>query len=312
MKAKVFGIDGSEKSSLELPKVFETEYKPKLIKRAVLALQTAQKQAKGADPRAGLKNTARYQGSRHKPGPWKTINTGKARLPRTIDKRYLLYGRVLKVAQAVGGRSPNAPQAWKRHIEKINKKEKALALESAIAATMNEDLVKKRFIFDTKLPIIIDDGFEGIEKTKKIIEILSKIGLEKDLENAKNKVRRRAGKGKARGRKKKIKKSVLIVTRKNDKVLKASRNITGVDAVTVTSLNVELLAPGAEAGRLVVWTKGAIEKLEGKKETKEKTEKKIKSKKEKLKESKKTKKVSKKTQRKKGRKTKTKKEADEE
>lgn len=45
-----------------------------------------------------------------------------------------------------------------------------------------------------------------------------------------------------------------------------------MDSVTTASLNVDLVAPGAEAGRLVVWTESAIKEL-GKEKTTEKTEK---------------------------------------
>ena len=55
MKTKIIGLDGSSKGTAELPAVFSTAYKPKLIRRAVLAIQTAMKQPKGADARAGKK-----------------------------------------------------------------------------------------------------------------------------------------------------------------------------------------------------------------------------------------------------------------
>ena len=276
MKAKVFGIDGKETTSIELPKVFETEYKPRVIKRAVQSIQTARLQAKGADPRAGLKTTAVYIGMRGKPTPMRTINTDKARLPRTKNRRYLLYGQVRRVTQAVGGRTPHAPKAWKVIFEKINKKEKQLGLKSAIAASTMKDLVETRFVFDAELPIIVEDKFEATNKTQKVVDILTKLGVGKDLENAKGKIRRRSGRGKIRGRTRKIKKSVLIVTGENSPVLKASRNLPGVEAVTANSLNAELLAPGTEAGRLVVWTTGAINALDETKAKKEvKTAKKV-------------------------------------
>ena len=261
MKAKLLGIDGSNKGSIELPRVFDTEYKPVLIKRAVLSMQTARLQPKGADQRAGFKTTALYVAVRDKPTPRRTINTNMARLPRTRNRRYLLHGRVGRVSQSVGGRSPNAPKSWKVIVEKINKKERKLALESAIATTKMKELVEKRFIFDNELPIIIEDSFEDVKKTKELCKILEKIGVGNDIRNAKEKIRKRAGKGKARGRTKKVKKSVLIITGNNKPVLKASRNLPGVDSVTIKSLNTELLAPGAEAGRLVVWTQSAIDFL---------------------------------------------------
>jgi large subunit ribosomal protein L4e len=261
MKAKIYGMDGSDKGSVDLPKVFETEHKPVVIKRAVLALQTTRLQPKGTDPRAGLKTTAIYIGTRNQPGTRKSINTGKARLPRTINMRHPASGRVARVPHSVGGRRAHPPKANKVIVEKINKKEKRLALASAIAATASKELVDKRFIFDGTLPIIIEDKFEEVAKTKDVVAALTKVGANKDLDNARSKTRKRAGKGKTRGRTKKQKKSVLIVTGKNSKVLKACRNLPGVESVTVKSLNVELLAPGAEAGRLVIWTSSAIDKL---------------------------------------------------
>ncbi len=297
MKAKVIGIDGSAKESIELPEVFTSSYQPRLIKRAVLALQTSKKQAKGSDPRAGKKNTAIYVGTRDQPTMERTINVEHARLPRMKNRNSLLQGRVARVPHSVGGMSAHPPKAWTTIVEKINKKERKVALRSAIAATTMKELVKKRFIFEKELPIIIVNDFEETNKTKEIVSILGKIGVGEDIKNAKEKTKKRAGRGKTRGRTKKIKKSVLIITGKNSPVLKAARNLPGVDAVTVNSLNVDLLAPGAEAGRLVVWTTGAIEALGEKfsgniKEAKIKKKKSVKAKRQKTVKTKKAEKTS--------------------
>jgi large subunit ribosomal protein L4e len=53
----------------------------------------------------------------------------------------------------------------------------------------------------------------------------------------------------------------LIVVAENKGIMEASRNIPGVEIVTVSDLNVELLAPGTHPGRLTIWTNGAIGKL---------------------------------------------------
>jgi len=268
-KANIFGIDGKVLAQMELPSVFSTEYKPSLIQRAAQALQTTKKQPKGANPRAGKMNTARYKGYRGVPAKHRTINVEHARLPRLKNRGALLYGRVASVPHAVGGPAAHPLKSWETIVEEINKKERRLALKSAIAATADKKLVEMRFIVENELPIIVEDKFEETAKTNDVLEILGKIGAGKDLENARGKIRHRAGRGKSRGRVWKAKKSVLIVTGKNSPVLKAARNLPGVDTVTVKSLNVDLLAPGAEAGRLVVWTKSAVEELnEDKKEIK--------------------------------------------
>jgi large subunit ribosomal protein L4e len=54
----------------------------------------------------------------------------------------------------------------------------------------------------------------------------------------------------------------LIVVAESKGLVDAASNIPGVDIVTVSNLNPEILAPGTHPGRLTIWTNGAIEKLE--------------------------------------------------
>jgi large subunit ribosomal protein L4e len=67
-----------------------------------------------------------------------------------------------------------------------------------------------------------------------------------------------------RGRRYKMPKSLLIVAGEDRGLGKAARNLPGVDFATVDGLNAELLAPGATAGRLTVWTESSLEKLAAK------------------------------------------------
>jgi large subunit ribosomal protein L4e len=144
MKSQIISVKGEKIREIELPKVFETEYFPELIKRDVLSIQSNSFQPKGADPWAGRKTTAEYIGIREPPTPHRSINTGRARRPRTKNRRFLLYGKVAGISGAVKGPKAFAPLVEKRVKEKINKKEKKKALESAIAATASKELVKKK------------------------------------------------------------------------------------------------------------------------------------------------------------------------
>jgi large subunit ribosomal protein L4e len=72
----------------------------------------------------------------------------------------------------------------------------------------------------------------------------------------------RAGKGKARGRRYKVKKGPLIVVAKDEGISKAAKNLPGVDVCLVKNLSAELLAPGAVCGRLTIFSKSAVELLE--------------------------------------------------
>jgi large subunit ribosomal protein L4e len=64
-----------------------------------------------------------------------------------------------------------------------------------------------------------------------------------------------------RGRRYVGKKSVLIVVAQDRGIVRSARSLPGVDVVLAKDLNVEHLAPGCHAGRLVVWTKSAIKAL---------------------------------------------------
>ena len=103
-----------------------------------------------------------------------------------------------------------------------------------------------------------------IGKTKEVKDFLKKLGLEKELERSAVK-KIRAGKGKLRGRKYKKRKGPLFIVSKKCKLLDSAKNIPGVDIVEVTQLNAEHLAPGADPGRLTLWSKAAIETIEKKK-----------------------------------------------
>jgi len=267
MKAEVYSIEGKRVKEIELPEVFREEYHPNLIKRAVISIQSARMQAKGTKPEAGRQTTATYIGMRGLPPFRRTINVDKARKPRTKHRRELLYGDVRGIPGVVKGPRAHPPKAEKILIEKINRKEKRKALDSAIAATAKIDLVKKRshkVKEGTKLPLVIEEKFEELKKTREVIEVLKKLFLIEDVERAKKRKSVRAGKGKKRGRRYKKAKSILIVTgskKKENPVFKAARNIEGIDVIQLRNLNAELLAPGAQAGRLTLWTENAIKEL---------------------------------------------------
>ena len=264
MKAQVLALDGKAVREMELPAVFETEYDPKLIKRAVLSIQTQRLQPKGPNPRAGRNYTAQYYGNRHLPATRRGINIGRARRPRTRNRRAITAGDVRGISGALKGPKAHPPKAEAIIAEKINRKEKILATRSAIAATANPKIVSKRghrIEETTRLPIIVEDKFGELAKTKEVMRALKQFKVGNDLERARNARTIRAGKGKKRGRKYKKRKSVLIVVAGKSQAEKSARNIEGVDVTSVRELNAEMLAPGAVAGRLVVWTEGAIKGL---------------------------------------------------
>ncbi|MGA2105362.1 MAG: 50S ribosomal protein L4 [Methanoregula sp.] len=247
MKAQVKTIEGGVTRDIELPAIFSEEYRPDLIKKAVMALQSTRRQPHGSYPFAGICSSAVGWGS----------GRGASHVPRLKNG-----SRAAKVPQAKGGREAHPPVTAKVLIKEINTKEKQKAFRSAVAASIRADLISSRgHTFDGNVPLIFEDKFETLGRTQDVISALTNIGVYSDIERSKDSRKVRAGKGKLRGRRYKQRKSLLIVT--SGPEFRAARNLAGVDVVTVDQLNVEHLAPGMQAGRLTVWTESAVTRLEG-------------------------------------------------
>jgi large subunit ribosomal protein L4e len=258
--ANIYSLKGKAVGKMELPEVFRTEYRPDLIRRAVVALQSENRQPYANSEGSGMKSSADYFGRRK--GAYRmTINRGMSRLPREKTGGGGL-GKVRLVPNSVGGRRAHPPKG-KDYSKKINTKEYMFALKSAIAATRNKEFLQERgHIIEglAEVPLVIEDSFENLLKTKDVIGVLASLGLSADLDRAGEKTIR-AGKGKGRGRPYRKKKSALIVIKQDGGIGKGARNIPGVDVVTLEELDVELLAPGTHAGRLTIWSKSALENL---------------------------------------------------
>jgi len=262
MELSIINPENKETGKMKLPKQFNEEVRPDLIKRAVHAIQSHKRQKYGASPDAGKRASA-YLSKRRKAYRG-TYGIGQSRTPRKImsrrGRRMFYVGAF--APQTVGGRRAHPPKAEKEWDKKINKKERRKAIRSAISATVIKDLVKERcHKVPEKYPFIIDNEIEKIDKTKKAKELLEKLGFKEELQRSTVK-KIRAGKGKVRGRKYRKKKGLLIITSKECKLTKTGKNLAGVDIEQVKNINAELLAPGALPGRITLFTSSAIEKME--------------------------------------------------
>ncbi len=244
MQVPVHTLDGDTDGEIDLPAVFDSEFRPDLIRRAVLAAQANRKQDHGADEYAGLRTPAESFGS----------GRGMAHVPRE-------GGRGRRVPQTVGGRPAHPPKTEKDRSYDINDKERQKAVRSAIAATTDTDLVRERgheFGDGVDLPLVVSDDFEDLNKTKEAVELLEALDVHADIERA-DETKIRAGQGTTRGRKYRRPTSILFVTTEEES--RAARNLPGSDVTTASELNAEHLAPGTDAGRLTVWTESAIEEV---------------------------------------------------
>ncbi len=262
MKIPIINEKNVRAGEKALPAQFNEEYRPDLIKRAVHALQSAARQAYGAYPEAGQRHSSETSKRRRKYRG--TYGFGISRVKRKIHTRrgtrFFWVGST--TPQTVGGRRAHPPKAGKIMEKKINIKENRKAIRSAMAATMNKDIVMQRgHKLPAGYPFIVSSFIEQLNKTSDVEKMLLQLGFKDELQRSLIK-KIRAGIGKMRGRKYQRKKGLLIVVGGECSLLKAATNIPGIDIVPAKAVNVEFLAPGAMPGRVTLWTEHALETIE--------------------------------------------------
>ena len=262
MKLPIYEAGKNKIGDKELPIQFSEEYRPDLIRRAVHALQSAARQAYGADPDAGMRHSSTISKRRRKYRG--CYGFGISRVNRKIHSRRgtRMFWVGTFSPQTVGGRRAHAPKADKILEKSINRKENRKAIRSAMAASVDKNIVTTRgHKIPSEYPFIISSSIEKTSKTTEFEKFLQELGFGEELKRSLVK-KVRAGIGKLRGRKYKRKKSLLIVVSEDCALSKAGNNLSGIDVVPVNSLNAELLAPGTMPGRAVLWTEKAIETIE--------------------------------------------------
>jgi large subunit ribosomal protein L4e len=247
----VFNARGEKVENILLPKVFSLYVRKDLIRRVFFSEFTARLQPKGRDPMAGRRTSAVSLG----PG------YGVARVPRIKGTM-----RAALVNMARGGRAAHPPRVEKRLHEEVNKKERLLGTMSALAATSIVEMVRERgHVFTAEaLPVIVDsEVLEAVDTVKSARELLTKLGVYSDIERAKARTRWKAGKGKMRGRRYVVPRSILfIVEDRESPFARSVKGFPGVDIAEPRFVNVLQLAPGGVPGRLTVITTGALRMLE--------------------------------------------------
>ena len=258
MDLDIITPDSKKAGKLHLPEQFEEEVRPDIIRKAFHYYMSRVRQPYGAAPRAGKRASVRI--SKRRRDYRGCYGIGISRVPRKIHSR---RGMRMNWTGAfapgtVGGRRAHPPKAEKKWAHKLNTKERRKSIRSALAATLQREVVARKHRVPEQYPVILAEAFETLSRTAEVREGLLSLGLTKELERtAVRKVR--AGRGKTRGRKYKRKTGPLLVVGSDCMLLKSASNLPGVDVVRVNELNMLHLAPGAEPGRLVYFTKNALE-----------------------------------------------------
>jgi len=163
-----------------------------------------------------------------------------------------------------GGGMFNPTKTWRRWHRRVNVTQKRHAVATALAASSLPPLVMAhghRIGEVAELPLVVSDGIESMQKTKQAVEVLKKLGCSEELQRVIDSKRVRAGKGKMRNRRYTMRRGPLVVYSEDNGIVRAFRNIPGVETACVTRLNLLKLAPGGVFGRFLIFTEGAFKKL---------------------------------------------------
>ena len=178
---KVYNMEGAEVGSLELnDAIFGVDVNTHLMHMAVVSQLANKRQGTQS-----AKTRAEVSGGGIK--PWRQKGTGHARQGSTRAPQWRHGGVVF------------APKP-REYGFKMNKKEKALAIKSALTSRVEEN----------KIYVVDSISFDEI-KTKKMTAMLAKLGVEKAL---------------------------VVMDKKDENVILSARNIPEVTTVTSNAINV--------------------------------------------------------------------------
>ena len=251
----VWAANGTAAESAPMPAVLSTPIRNDLIHFVHSNLAKNRRQGHAVFYKAGQEHSAESWG------------TGRAvaRIPRisgsgTSRSGQATFGNMCRKARMF------APlKIWRKWHAKCNITQRRHAVASALAASACTPLVMARgHKVDNvaELPLVIN-GLASGSKTSGLLETLDKFGFSDELLKVKKSKATRAGKGKYRYSRYVLRKGPLVIYNDEDEALvKAARNISGIDVCNVHRLNILQLAPGGHLGRFTVFTKSAFAALD--------------------------------------------------
>jgi len=243
-----------KKSTVKMPAVLTSPLRPDLIREVHMNVSKNSRQAYAVRQKAGYDTAAESWG------------TGRAvaRIPRAPGGGTHRAGQATFGNQARGGGMFNPTTVWRRWHRRVNVTMKRHAVATALAASSLPPLVMARghkISEVPELPLVVSDEIESITKTKQAVETLKKLGCAEDMQKVLDSRKLRAGQGKARNRRWRMRKGPLVIYNEDNGITRAMRNIPGIDCACIDRLNLLDLAPGGSMGRFVVFTEGAFKKL---------------------------------------------------
>ncbi|KAF8460599.1 60S ribosomal protein L4 [Kalaharituber pfeilii] len=255
-------LDGEGKpvDSTPLPAVFKAPIRPDIVQSVHTGLNKNRRQPYAVSEKAGHQTSAESWG------------TGRAvaRIPRVSGGGTHRAGQAAFGNQCRSGRMFAPTKVWRKWHVKVPQNQRRFATTSAVAASSVPALVLARGHRIEKVPefplVISPSTFTApITKTRQAVALLKALGAYPDVVKVTKSKKLRAGKGKLRNRRHRQRRGPLIVfnpeSPESAALVKAFRNVPGVETTSVNALNLLQLAPGGHLGRFVIWTDSAFKAL---------------------------------------------------
>ncbi|GAA5853143.1 hypothetical protein JCM3766R1_005365 [Sporobolomyces carnicolor] len=252
---QVRSLEGESTSTLPLPAVFTAPIRSDVVAQIHKSIAKNRRQPYSVAENAGHQTSAESWG------------TGRAvaRIPRVGGGGTHRSGQAAFGNMCRGGRMFAPTKIWRKWHVKVNQNQRRFAVVSAVAATAVPSLVLARghkIEGVSEIPLVVSSSVESIQKTKEAVKALQGLQAHADVAKVIASKKVRAGKGKARNRKYRQRRGPLVIYGEDKGLVKAFRNIPGVETANVRSLNLLTLAPGGHLGRFVIWTESAFAQLD--------------------------------------------------
>ncbi|KAJ2932503.1 hypothetical protein H1R20_g4583, partial [Candolleomyces eurysporus] len=246
---------GEASSSLPLPAVLTAPIRLDVVQQVHKSIAKNKRQAYSVSEKAGHQTSAESWG------------TGRAvaRIPRVGGGGTHRSGQAAFGNMCRGGRMFAPTKTWRKWHVKVNQNQRRFAVVSALAASALPSLVLARghrIEQIQEVPLVVSSEVESFNKTKQAVSLLKALNAHADVVKVSTSRKLRAGKGKLRNRRHRQRRGPLVVYNEDNGIVKAFRNLPGVEVVNVRRLNLLQLAPGGHLGRFVIWTQGAFALLD--------------------------------------------------
>ncbi|KAI9570628.1 ribosomal protein L4 domain-containing protein [Boletus coccyginus] len=248
-------VHGEPSSTLPLPAVLTAPIRLDVVAQVHKSVAKNKRQAYAVSEKAGHQTSAESWG------------TGRAvaRIPRVGGGGTHRSGQAAFGNMCRGGRMFAPTKTWRKWHVKVNQNQRRFATVSALAASALPSLVLARghrIEQVPEVPLVVSSAVESLKKTKEAVALLKSINAYPDVAKVSNSRKLRAGKGKMRNRRYRQRRGPLIVYSEDNGIVKAFRNLPGVELANVKRLNLLQLAPGGHLGRFIIWTEGAFALLD--------------------------------------------------